>query len=215
MVTPQETPGNLSERVIISPPKFAIVTFNLVGISPYVQLRFSEKAKAQMREKMVAGSQARKGRQREARDFEQDFVAAQYQSDEGWSGIPAGAFRSAAISACRIVGFKMTMAKLSLFVEADGVDSVDGTPLVRIEGTPESVEHAVRNATGVADLRIRAMWREWTAELRVRYDTEQFSISDVSNLLSRVGMQVGIGEGRPDSPKSEGMGWGLFRLSQT
>jgi len=34
----------------------------------------------------------------------------------------------------------------------------------------------------------------------------------VTNLLSRVGMQVGIGEGRPFSKNSAGMGWGTFEL---
>ena len=44
-------------------------------------------------------------------------------------------------------------------------------------------------------------------------DADQFSLTDITNLLSRVGAQVGIGEGRPDSKSSAGMGWGMFRLS--
>mgnify|MGYP000574967647 FL=1 len=72
---------------------------------------------------------------------------------------------------------------------------------------------AVRNATGVADLRVRPMWREWSCVLRVTYDEDQFSLQDVTNLLVRVGTQVGIGEGRPDSRQSAGLGWGLFRLA--
>ena len=204
------TQAQATQQVVISPPNFQVASFNLVGAGPYVQLRFSEKAKNAMREKMLAGSQAKKGKAREARDFEDDYQSALYLAEEGWNGVPASCFRSAAISACRIVGFKMTLAKLSLFIEADGVDHIDGTPLVCIQGTPERVEHAVRNATGVADLRIRAMWREWSINLRVRFDADQFNVLDVANLLSRVGQQVGIGEGRPDSPKSEGMGWGLF-----
>ena len=36
--------------------------------------------------------------------------------------------------------------------------------------------------------------------------------TDVTNLMQRVGMQVGIGEGRPDSRDSAGLGWGTFRL---
>lgn len=35
---------------------------------------------------------------------------------------------------------------------------------------------------------------------------------DVANLMNRVGAQVGIGEGRPDSKNSAGMGWGLFSI---
>jgi hypothetical protein len=40
-----------------------------------------------------------------------------------------------------------------------------------------------------------------------------FSLDDISNLLMRVGLQVGLGEGRPDSKKSAGMGWGTFEIS--
>ena len=133
-------------------------------------------------------------------------------STEGWRGIPAGAFRQAMISACRLVGFKMTLAKLSVFVHADGFDRIDGIPLIKIDGEPERTDMAVRNATGVADIRVRPMWREWGANVRVKYDADQFTIQDVTNLMQRVGMQVGIGEGRPDSRDSAGLGWGTFRL---
>ena len=55
------------------------------------------------------------------------------------------------------------------FREADGLDSVDGTPLVRlIADAREKTEKAVRNQTGVVDIRVRPMWREWSAIVRVR-----------------------------------------------
>jgi len=108
----------------------------------------------------------------------------------------------------------MTHAKLSVFIEADGFDVDDGTPLVKItKGQPIYHEAAVRNDSGVCDIRARPMWREgWEAKVRIRYDADQFSLIDVSNLLGRAGMQVGLGEGRPDSKNSAGMGWGLFIL---
>jgi len=213
MTTKTKSKDTAVTQVNITAPEFAIAEFALTGNTPYVQLRFGEKAKAQMREKMMAGSQARKGKQREARDFDEDYENALYLSEDGWYGIPASSFRQAAISACRLVGFKMTLAKLSLFVIADGFDAIDGTPLIRIEGVPKPVEHAVRNATGVADLRVRGMWVNWSAKVRMKYDTAQFSPSDISNLMSRVGLQVGIGEGRPDSKNSAGMGWGQFEAT--
>jgi hypothetical protein len=37
-------------------------------------------------------------------------------------------------------------------------------------------------------------------------------MTDMFNLISRVGEQVGIGAGRPDSKMSAGQGWGTFRL---
>jgi hypothetical protein len=200
------------QTVQIAAPRLRVAEFSLVGAAPYVQLRFSQKAMNVMAEKMKAGSQAKGKKVRESRDFNDDFIQAQHVSADGWLGIPAGAFRNAMISACRLVGFKMTLAKLSVFILADGFDKVDGIPLVKIEGEPEPNIMAVRNATGVADLRCRPMWREWSCKLRVQFDQDQFSLTDVTNLLSRVGVQVGIGEGRPDSRESAGLGWGLFRL---
>lgn len=201
-----------SQTVQIAAPRLRTAEFKLVGETPYVQLRFSEKAMNTMIDKMKAGSQAKGKKVRAARDFDDDFIQGQHISTEGWNGIPAGAFRAGMISACRLVGFKMTLAKLSVFVEADGIDKVDGVPLVRINGTPEKNIMAVRNATGVCDMRCRPMWREWSVDLRVKFDEDQFSLQDVTNLLMRVGQQVGIGEGRPDSKMSSGLGWGTFRL---
>ncbi|MCX8016490.1 MAG: hypothetical protein N2690_01110 [Rhodocyclaceae bacterium] len=199
-------------EVVIKPPRIETAQFRIIGTAPYVQARFSGKAMQAMMSKMMAGSTARGKKTREARDFDEDYRQAMHVSTEGWHGIPASAFRQAMISACRLVGFKMTLAKLSIFVEADGFDAVDGIPLIKLDGTPERIDMAVRNATGVADIRVRPMWREWSANVRVRYDADQFTIDDVTNLMARVGMQVGIGEGRPDSRESAGLGWGTFKI---
>jgi len=203
-----------TENVVIKAPEFRSASYEIYGTSPYVQLRFSQKARNIMRANMEMGQRSKRGKAREPRDFGSEFQGAMYVSPDNWYGIPAPAFRNGMISACRIVNFKMTLAKLSIFVEADGYDSFDSTPLVRIYGAPEPYESLVRNATGVADIRTRAMWREWSAKVVVRWDTDQFNVNDVTNLLARVGMQVGIGEGRPDSKASAGLGFGLFALKK-
>lgn len=206
----------LSKAVFqISPPNMATMETVIIGTAPLMIARFSQKSMQAMLEKHVAGTQANKRKAKAARDLDADFNGARHISIEGWDGIHAGAFRAAMISACRLVGFKMTLAKLSLFVVADGYDKVDNTPLVRIlGGDPIRTEMPVRNATGVMDIRIRPMWKEWSVKLRLRYDADQFQGGDVLNLLARVGEQVGIGEGRPDSRESAGIGFGLFRIEQ-
>ena len=207
------TKAAVTQSVTIKPANIQTAEFNIKGTAPYVQARFSGKAMQAMMTKMAAGSTASKSRAKPARDFDDDYRQAMHISTEGWYGIPAGAFRQAMISACRLVGFKMTLAKLSVFVHADGFDKIDGIPIIRLEGTPERTDMAVRNATGVADIRVRPMWREWSAKVRVKYDADQFTLQDVTNLMQRVGMQVGIGEGRPDSRESAGLGWGTFELA--
>lgn len=201
-----------SREVQIAAPNMQVAEFKITGTAPYMQARFAKKAMDAMMAKHALGSQGNKGKKKEARDFEADYKGAMHKTKDGWCGIPAGAFRNALVSACRLCGFKMTIGKLSVFVEADGLDEVDGTPLIRLQGTPERTDMAVRNATGVCDIRVRPMWREWSAKLRIRFDGDQLSIEDVTNLLARVGMQVGIGEGRPDSKSSCGMGYGLFSI---
>lgn len=199
--------------VVIEPPKNETVKLRIRGTAPYVQHKFSKKARETIIAKQRLGDQAKKNKKREARNFENDFKEAQHISREGWVGIPAPAFRAGMISACRLIGFKMTLAKLSVFIEADGFDVDDGTPLVRIiKGEPRVHEGYVRNETGVVDIRWRPMWEEWEADVRVRYDAGQFSAQDVINLMARVGTQVGVGEGRPDSKNSAGQGWGLFEV---
>lgn len=202
-----------TEAITISPPNFQTMNFKLRGTAPYMQARFSAKAIQAMKAKHKAGSTANKGKKREPRNFEEDFQGAIHFSTEGWIGVPASCIRAACIDVCRMVGFKMTHAKMSIFVEADGLDKVDGMPLVRLEaGDPEQSEMATRNATGVADIRVRPMWREWGLNLRLKFDADQFTRSDVTNLLARAGQQVGIGEGRPFSKMSNGLGFGTFEI---
>jgi hypothetical protein len=199
--------------ITITPPNIQTATFHIVGEAPYMQARFSQKALEQIRSKQAAGSTAKKNTAREARDFEADYKGAMHISTEGWIGIPAASIRNACIDACRMAGFAMTRAKMSVFVEHDGLDVVDATPLIKLIGDePEKTEMAVRNATGVVDIRVRPMWREWGAEVRIRFDADQFTITDVANLLARAGQQVGLGEGRPFSKSSAGLGFGLFRV---
>lgn len=159
--------------------------------------------------KQSEGSAGKSRKQKEPRDFDAEWVQAAHISTEGWYGIPAPSLRSAMISACRAAGIVMTRAKLSVFVEPDGIDD-EGYPLVMIEGKPEKFMAYARNETGVVDIRARPMWKEWAFVARIRFDADMIGLNDVGNLLKRAGLQVGIGEGRPDSKKSTGQGWGLF-----
>ena len=165
--------------------------------------------------KLQEGPSAKSKKVREARDYDREAEDARYRSLEEWEGVNAAAFRAAMISACRLVGFKMTLAKLSTFVEADGWDKQDGVPLVRIYGKSDVYTAHTRNATGVVDVRSRPMYKDWAAKLRVRFDMDQFKTIDVVNLVSRCGLQVGIGAGRPDSKASAGGGCGLFQVVKT
>jgi len=205
-------PENQIQTVTIKAPEFRIAEFRIEGDAPYVQHRFGHKAKIKMLETQIKEGAKRKDRK--PRNIDEEYLQSMYEGEDGGRGIPAAAFRSSMIDACRMCGFKMTEAKMSIFVKADTFDKHDGTPLVLIEGEPHKVEHTVRLAKGVASVAVRAMWTQWSANLKLQYDADQFSDADVANLLARGGMQVGVGEGRPFSKNSHGMGWGTFRIAK-
>ena len=211
MAKKKATGSETNKSVVVPAPKFRTAQFHIRGNAPYVQNKFPKKAVEMMKAKQEQGHSAKKGSAKNAKDFQKCYEEAIHHSKEGWEGIPAPAFRCALISACRVVGFQMTRAKLSAFVIADGFDRDDGTPLVKItKGKPKYHESPVRIQQTV-DIRARAMWQEgWEAKVSVQFDEDQFTLGDITNLMVRAGLQVGVGEGRPDSKTSAGMGWGTF-----
>jgi len=202
-----------AETVIISRPNFQHVKVKIIGTAPLVMNKMSSENRRKIIEKQEQGSRTTKGTKREPKNFDAIYKGAMHISEAGWYGIPASALRTGMVDACRLVGFKMTVAKLSVFVEADGLDADDGQPLVRLTvGTPVRKDMAVKLADGSTDILARPFFNPWEAEPTLRWDADQFSPTDVVNLLSRVGGQVGIGAGRPGSKFSTGMGWGLFHV---
>lgn len=201
-------------EVVISAPNFQTAQFKVIGTTPLVVHKFSEKAKKQIMATQEAGSKAKSKKVREAKDFKQVYNDARHISVEGWDGVPASAFKSAMISACRATDFVMTRAKQAiLYVEADGNDATEFTPLVRVYGTPKMDIRPARNDNGSVDIRARPMWLQWHCIVRVKFDADMLSLTDISNLLSRAGQQVGICEGRPASKNSNGCGWGCFTVA--
>ena len=92
-------------EVVISPPQIETAVFKLVGTAPLVINKFSQKSRETMKEKQMAGQQAKKGKKRDPKDFDAIYEGAFHKSIEGWNGITASSFRCAMISACRLVGF--------------------------------------------------------------------------------------------------------------
>lgn len=203
----------VDKQVQIQPPNFQKAAIRIRGDAPLVMHAFSAKQQAIIEETQAKGSLAKKDKKKAPKDFSALYERARHRAKQGWDGIPATAFRLAAIAACRTVGYPMTTAKMSIFVEADGYEE-SGTPLVKItKGKPREHRGPVRNATGVIDIRARPMWEPgWEAVVRVRWDADQFTAAEVANLMARAGAQVGICEGRPFSSNSAGCGWGTFEV---
>jgi len=199
--------------ITIKAPNFQMATFKIVGTAPLVIHKMSKKIKDAIRAKQEQGDIAKgKKTKHEPRDFEADFNEARHISEDGWDGFHAGGLRAALISACRVAGYVMTRAKLTAFVIADVIDKEDQVPLVRIYGKPHQHVCGVRLDDGSFNLCARPMWDEWYSVVKIEFDADMLSLTDITHLLMRAGRQVGLCEGRPNSHNSAGCGWGTFRI---
>lgn len=215
---PDRIPKNGADKKLpkldikVEAPNIKTATFEIEGTSPLVVHRFSAKAKTMMIDDMKNPKKGTK-RTRQPLDPERLYNEARYVSKEGWDGFNVASVRCAMISACRLGNAKMTMAKLSIFVEADGRDATEPQyGLIRIFGERTMSEMIGRLPSGAPIPTYRPMYFPWKAKLKIRYDDDQFHLQDIANLLHRVGVQVGLCEGRNDSKNSAGMGWGCFNV---
>jgi hypothetical protein len=201
----------VTTKIEISAPNFKSITVRIEGTAPLLLHKFSEKMRRQIEEKQTSKSAVQK--KREPKDYAAEYNAARYISQHGWDGIPAGAIRASMIAACRtITGLPMTKAKGAFFILSDGRDGTDGTPLVKINGEPKHDTRPVRLESGVADMRNRPRYDDWSCDITIQFDADMLSAQDVANLLARAGAQVGIGELRPQGPNSYGGDLGTWSV---
>lgn len=183
-----------AETVIALPAlNIQTVRIRLVGDSPLICHAWSEKAKKQMLDaQMKVAKQAK-----QAKDPEEDYRSSLYLHPEGGFGFPAIAFKAAAVDACsHIQGVTKVEARGSFHIVGD---------MVKIEGDPTPREDMVRVGMAIADIRYRGEFREWVAELLIRFNANVLSPAQIANLFNTAGFAIGVGEWRPQRDGSFGM----------
>lgn len=194
-------------QLVIPKSGMACYSFDIVGKTSLIVKSWSEKAIYQMLATQMGLAKPPKSR----KSPEEEYAAARYTTEEGWDGINVGAFKSAMVNACRLVdGLPMTVAKRSIFIEADArcvkTVEVDGREyrqvydVVRIFGEPQMRMDMARNDNGSADIRFRPEYLPWRATLKVMVNTSKLSVEQVTHLLATAGMSEGVGEQRPSAP---------------
>ena len=172
----------------------------VTGTAPLIVHRWSEKA----REMMLSAQQGKKA-PKTLKDPQADYESSMYRFEDGGHGFPIMAFKSATVKGgARLFGksVKMTELRQMLTFHPDGFGT-DGTQLVRIAGEPEIREDMVRVGMGTADIRYRAMYREWSALLRVEFVPSVIDLDSVVALVDAGGTN-GVGEWRPEKSGSFG-----------
>lgn len=179
-----------------------IVELKIKGITPLIMHKFSAKVIKELEDKKMG--KGKKGR--EKCDPEQEYKDAMHVCEDGKYGFPAHGFKLAMVRAGKNLGHKMTDARTSFLVLAD--DNIN--QYIVINGKPEMRTDWVRVGNGGADVRYRPMFREWNANIRIKFNPNFISVEQLATMLRDAGSFVGIGESRPEVAK--GMTFGTFEI---
>lgn len=204
MKKPKKTEEDQTIKIPAIESKVAKIT--LVGDTPLLVCKFSEKAKNELDEKHQQKAKTKRG----ARDPKAEFEASLYKIPGTKDyGIPASGVKLCAVSACRFIeGVSMTIAKGAFHV----LEDKDGLIKINSKG-PEMDERIVRvgNFGNKKPMtRYRGRFDKWSITFQVKYNTKVISAEQLLNLYENAGFAVGLCEYRPE----KGGNLGMFRVAR-
>ena len=180
----------------------------IIGKTPIIVHRFSEKIQKQILDKMEKKAKQAKP----AKDPEQEYRDSLYWLDKDGRmmlpngdptkhkygfGMPSRAFKKAMVSACRsIEGVNMTLARNAFHIMHEF------TPLLnhnfKTFAKPRKRTEPLRIQRTSMDIRSRGEFTEWAAILSIEYNANVITAEQLMNLVNVAGFGVGVGEDRPD-----------------
>lgn len=203
-------------EVGIEIPKINIkeAEITIVGDSPLLVHRFSEKAKREILDKQM--KKAKKAK--EPRDPVADFIQALHWitpmpkemtmetfdkavKEGARFGFPSVGVKQSAISAAYRGG--LSKDKVSI----QGCFHIQGE-LVEIVGDLSMREDYCKIPRGGADIVYRGQFDNWKATFTIRYDDSVYSLDQIVQFINLGGFAVGIGDWRPE----KGGNFGMFHV---
>ncbi len=203
-------------EVGIEIPKIIIkeAEITIVGDSPLLVHRFSEKAKREILDKQM--KKAKKAK--EPRDPVADFIQALHWITPMPKEMTIEAFDKAVKEGARF-GFPSVGVKQSAISAAyrgglskDKV-SIQGCfhiqdELVEIVGDLSMREDYCKIPRGGADIVYRGQFDNWKSTFTIRYDDSVYSLDQIVQFINLGGFAVGIGDWRPE----KGGNFGMFHV---
>jgi hypothetical protein len=167
------------------------------GFTPFISHNFDEKAL-----RIIQEIQNKTKTGRAARDPEQEYIDSIYWIDKesNRSGFPAVGFKAAMVRAAKQMDMAMTDVRGRFHVLG-----TDGQ-YVEIKGEHRMRTDMVRVANGGTDIRYRAEYTEWSAEVTIVYNSASISEVQLLKLMEIAGFACGIGEWRPEKANTGSYG---------
>lgn len=201
--TSTKTSTKKEQAELIKLPELDIrfMSVQVIGDTPLIVHKWSEKAKREMLDKQMKKASTGK----EVKDPWKDYCNSLYwldgmpetptqeDLDNARFGFPAVAFKACAIDAAYQQGAisKKTTPRGAFHLMDE---------LVEIVGKPRMREDMVQigGMSKVADIRYRGEFPDWSATLNIRYNARAITPEQIMNMLNIGGFANGVGEWRPE-----------------
>lgn len=183
-----------SKQVSIPAMDIKTIRMTVVGTSPLLVHRFSEKAKKQMEDKHALKAKQKPG----ARDPMQEFRDSLYMmpGKKARYGVPTTGIKNCAVTACKFIdGIPMTIARGAFHVLEDDAG------LTEIKGSKPAFDERPVNIGGfkkIKTMRYRGRFDKWELTFPVRYNAGILSSEQIANIFEAAGFAVGLCEHRPE-----------------
>ena len=161
-------------KIVINPPNFQQVKLKVTGLTPLIQNKMKETIIQQMED--VRAGKAKKST-RTAVDPKKEYIKSAYKQDDGSFGFPASAFKQCAVRAGKGLGLAMTDTRTLFFVLPNAPDG----ECVSIKSNKPVLRKDPVNVKTGKDLRFRPEFRNWKAELLVKFDADRITIEQIAN----------------------------------
>lgn len=190
------TSKTASSTIYIEPVKTESLTLALVGTSPLILNRMSEKVKGQLLMPSGRMTSAQKQINIKHKPVE-EYRASAYTLPDGDTllGVMSSALKGAMMTAALdLPGTKKAQIGRLVYVVGDY------TP---VYGVPKLFMSVTRSAdmNRTPDVRTRAIVPEWAALVTIRYVVPLLNATNIINLVSAGGITAGIGDWRPEKGK--------------
>lgn len=183
--------------------KKAVVSFKIVGVTPLIMNKFSQKSLNMILEKQMKKA----GKGKEAKNPEELFKESIHWFNDGIRiGFPVSGFKEGMVRASKQLGMIMIDTRGKFHILADEGD------LVEIQSNPPKFrQDHVKIGMGTTDVRIRAEFEAgWTTTLKIVYYENSISIEQLAQLINIAGFSSGIGEWRPERGSGS---FGLYEIA--
>lgn len=174
-------------EITIEPIKVKTLIVSLKGNTPLLMDRFPESAQEQILAKQTGLA---KGNKKKTRDTAQEIKDAIHITSKGKIGYPVHGFKAGMVECTSFVGDKFFSKKL-VSGAVKILNAEDG--LIPLKYKKQDVlKHNIAH-----NIKFTPQFHGWSCELKIQYDSNNISASDIVTLLNYAGFYYGIGAWRP------------------